>query len=78
MGSGFKVQPSRWPPKRPCRSGHAEAASLIEKETNERRTSNVEHPTSNTVFCQFKKILSQVNLTIEIRHGRVLHSHRMF
>jgi hypothetical protein len=26
----------------------------IEKETNEHRTSNIERPTSNNVFCQFK------------------------
>jgi hypothetical protein len=30
-----------------------EAASLIEKETDERRTSNIERPTSNNEFCQF-------------------------
>jgi hypothetical protein len=29
-------------------------ASLIGKETNERPTSNIERPTSNNVFCQFK------------------------
>ncbi len=29
------------------------AASLIEKEATERRTSNTERPTSNNVFCQF-------------------------
>jgi hypothetical protein len=28
----------------------AEVASLIEKETNEHRTSNIERPTSNNVF----------------------------
>ncbi len=28
--------------------------SLIGKETNERPTSNVQRPTSNNVFCQFK------------------------
>jgi hypothetical protein len=31
------------------------AASLIEKETNEHRTSNVQRPTLNNVFCLFKK-----------------------
>ena len=35
------------------------ASSLIGKETDERRTSKVEGPTSNNVFCQFKKILSK-------------------
>jgi len=44
----------------------AEAASLIKKETDERRTSNVERPTSNNVFCQFKKRLGKVNLPFEI------------
>jgi hypothetical protein len=29
--------------------------SLIKKETNKRRTSNIERPTSNKVFCQLKK-----------------------
>jgi hypothetical protein len=32
---------------------------LIENETNERRTSNVQHRTSNNVFCQFKKKIEQ-------------------
>jgi hypothetical protein len=31
------------------------AASLIEKETDEHRTPNIERPTSNNEFCQFKK-----------------------
>jgi hypothetical protein len=31
------------------------AASLIEKETDERRTSNIERPTSNNVFFRLKK-----------------------
>jgi len=31
----------------------AGAASLIEKETDERRTSNIERPTSNIEFCLF-------------------------
>jgi hypothetical protein len=31
-------------------------ASLNGKEASEHRTSNVERPTSNNVFCQFKKL----------------------
>jgi hypothetical protein len=34
------------------------ASSLIVEETNEHRTLNVQRPTSNTEFCQFKKILN--------------------
>jgi hypothetical protein len=37
----------------------APAVSLIEKETNERRTSNIERPTSNIVFCLFYKKTDQ-------------------
>jgi len=37
------------------------AAGLIEKETNEHRTSNTERPTSNNVFCLFKKRQSKEN-----------------
>jgi len=43
-----------------------EAASLIKKETIEHRTSNIERPTSNKVFCQFKKRLNKANLPLEI------------
>jgi hypothetical protein len=41
------------------------AVSQIEKETNERRTSNIERPTSNIVFCHFIKKLRKVNLPFE-------------
>ena len=41
----LRCQPSRWPKK---------AASLILKETNEHRTSNIERPTSNNVFYLLK------------------------
>ncbi len=44
----------------------AEASSQIEKETNEHRTSNIERPTSNNVFCQLKKRLSKTNLPFGI------------
>jgi hypothetical protein len=44
--SGVSVQRRRWP----------RASSQIEKETNERRTSNIERPTLSNEFCQFKKI----------------------
>jgi len=43
-----------------------EAASLIKKETTEHRTSNIERPTSNKVFCQLKKRLNKANLPLEI------------
>jgi len=43
MVSGVSVQRRLWP----------RASSLIGKETNERRTSNIERSTSNTVFCHF-------------------------
>jgi hypothetical protein len=33
-------------------------AGLIQKETNERPTSNIERPTLNIEFCQFKKMLN--------------------
>jgi hypothetical protein len=39
-------------------------ASLIGKETDERRTSNIERPTSNNEFYQFKKRLSEATSTI--------------
>jgi len=39
------------------------ATSLIEKANNEHRTSNIERPTSNTVFCQFKKNTEQSEST---------------
>jgi hypothetical protein len=41
------------------------ASSQIEKETNERRTSNIERSTSNTVFCHFIKRLGKANPLIE-------------
>ena len=49
--TGLVVQPSRWPEKF-IRLGRA--ANLIEKESNVRRTSNIERPTSNIVFCPSK------------------------
>jgi hypothetical protein len=42
--SGFGCQRRRWP----------RASNQIEKETNEHRTLNVQHRTSNNVFCPFK------------------------
>jgi hypothetical protein len=42
-------------------------AGLIEKETNKLRTLNIERPTSNIVFCQFKKIMSN---TRRVRFAR--------
>jgi hypothetical protein len=36
----------------------AEAASLIEKETNQHRTSNVQHPTSNECILSVLKKIS--------------------
>ena len=45
MVSGVSVQPSRRPKKRPVKS---------KKETDERRTLNIERSTSNNVFCLFK------------------------
>ena len=38
--------------------GHG-ATSQIENETNERPTSNAERPTSNNVFCRFRKKTEQ-------------------
>ena len=55
MVSGVSVQRRLWP----------RASSQIEKETNERRTSNIERPTSNTVFCHFIKRLSKADLSFE-------------
>jgi hypothetical protein len=52
---GFRCQVSALPPAR-------KTAGQIEKETNERRTSNIERPTSNTVFCHFIKRLSKADL----------------
>jgi hypothetical protein len=49
--SGVRFQVSAQPPAKTT-------AGLIEKETYERRTSNIERPTSNIEFCQFKKILN--------------------
>jgi hypothetical protein len=43
--AGFRVFRRRFSP----------AASLIEKGTDERRTSNIERPTSNNEFCRLKK-----------------------
>jgi hypothetical protein len=40
-----------------------EAASFIGKKSYERRTLNFERPTSNTVFCQLKKILNHPRRT---------------
>jgi hypothetical protein len=50
-------------------AGLKKEARLIEKETNELRTSNVQRPTSNNVFCQFKKRLSKAKIPFEIRFG---------
>jgi hypothetical protein len=36
-------------------------AGQIEKETDERRTSNVEHRTSNKVFYRFQKVAATSN-----------------
>jgi hypothetical protein len=47
-------------------AGQKKAASLVVKETNERRTLNIERPTSNNVSCQFKKKPEQSNLPFEI------------
>jgi len=33
---------------------------------NEHRTSNIERPTSNNEFCQFKKEIEQANLPFKI------------
>ena len=57
LGSGFKVQPCRWP------QASSLIAGLIK---NERRTLNIERPTSNNVFCQFKERLRKANLCFEI------------
>jgi hypothetical protein len=53
--AGFRVFRRRFSP----------AASLIEKETDERRTSNIERPTSNNEFCPSRASGS---------HGRVERS----
>ena len=52
----FKVQPRRRPEKF-TRLGRV--AGLIEKETDERPTSNIERPTSNNVFYRFEKKAEQ-------------------
>jgi hypothetical protein len=46
---GVRCQRRRWP----------RASNQIEKETNEHRTLNVQHRTSNNVFCLFYKRLSE-------------------
>jgi hypothetical protein len=46
-----------------------EACSLIEKETDERRTSNIERPTSNNEFFLFKKGLSNTRRTSACASG---------
>jgi hypothetical protein len=43
---GFRCRVSAQPPAK-------KTAGQIEKETDERRTSNIERPTSNNEFCQF-------------------------
>ncbi len=48
----ISVQVSAQPPAK-------KTATLIEKETNEHRTSNTERPTSNNVFCQFYKKMTE-------------------
>jgi hypothetical protein len=45
-GRNHRIQPGNWQA--------AKAVSLIERETNEYRTSNAQHRTSNNVFCPFK------------------------
>ena len=50
------------------------AASLIKKETAERRTSNIERPTSNNVFCQFKKRLCKAKPPSKFRDSFVSKS----
>jgi len=52
VGLGFRFQPSRRPKKRPVKS--------------KKKLMNIERPTSNNVFCQFKKRLSKANLPFEI------------
>jgi len=54
MLSGVGFQVSAPPPVK-------NAASLIAKETNEHRTSNVQHRTSNNEFCLLLKRLSDVS-----------------
>jgi hypothetical protein len=44
----FQFQRRRWP----------RAPRLIDKETDERRTSNIERPTSNNEFCLFYKTMA--------------------
>ena len=51
-----RVQPRRRPEKF-TRLGRV--AGLIEKETDERPTSNIERPTSNNVFYRFEKKAEQ-------------------
>jgi hypothetical protein len=46
MHADFWFQVSAQPPAK-------KTAGQIEKETDERRTSNIERPTSNNEFCQF-------------------------
>jgi hypothetical protein len=48
------------------------AAGLIEKETNEHRTSNTERPTSNNVFCLIYKKLRNTVPPIDILRFDVL------
>ena len=60
--SGVPPQADRWP-ENFIRGRRA--AALIEIETNERRTSNIERPTSNIVFCHNIKRLGKVNLSFE-------------
>jgi hypothetical protein len=43
----YRFQVSAQPPAK------KKPAGQIEKETDERRTSNIERPTSNNEFCQF-------------------------
>jgi hypothetical protein len=57
-GSGFST------------AAYLKAASLIGKETDERRTSNIERPTSNTVFCHFIKRLSKPTSANRLRRAR--------
>jgi hypothetical protein len=51
--------------RRPC----PRASSLVGKETDERRTSNVQHRTSNNVFCPFKKRFSEAIPSFVIRQS---------
>ena len=72
--SGVSVQPSRRSKKRPVKSNKKLCPWLVSYDgltkKNEHRTSNIERPTSNNVFCQFKKKTEHSESTL--RHLSVL------